>query len=40
MFETSFLIAAIVLFGLSAIPVGNGRMIPAGLAFFAASLLV
>lgn len=36
----AFLIVSIVLFILAAIPVGNGRMIPAGLAFLAASFLV
>ncbi len=34
------LIVSIVLFILAAIPVGNGRMLPAGLAFLAASFLV
>lgn len=36
----AFLVVAIVLFALAAIPIGNGRMVPAGLAFFAASFLV
>jgi hypothetical protein len=40
MLHTAFLIVAIVLFILAAIPVGNGRLVPAGLAFFAASFLV
>ena len=35
-----FVIVALVLFILAAIPIGNGRMVPAGLAFFAASFLV
>lgn len=35
-----FLIVAVVLFILAAVPVGNGRTTPAGLAFFAASFLV
>ncbi len=34
-----FLVVAIVLFVLAALPVGNGRIVPAGLAFFAASFL-
>lgn len=34
-----FLIVALVLFILAAIPVGNGRMIPAGLAFLTASFI-
>lgn len=34
-----FLIVALVLFILAAIPVGNGRMIPAGLAFLTAALI-
>lgn len=39
MIHTALLIVAVVLFILAAIPVGNGRMIPAGLAFLAASFL-
>ncbi len=34
------LVVAIILFVLAAIPVGNGRLVPAGLAFFAASFLI
>jgi hypothetical protein len=33
------LVVAIILFVLAAIPVGNGRLMPAGLAFLAASFL-
>lgn len=40
MYHTVCLIVAIVLFVLAAIPVGNGRMIPAGLAFLALSFLL
>ena len=36
----AFLIVAIVLFTLSAFNIGDGRLIPAGLAFLAASFLV
>lgn len=39
MLATVFLIVALVLFILAAIPVGNGRLIPAGLAFLAASFI-
>lgn len=35
-----FLIVALVLFILATIPVGNGRLVPAGLAFLTASLVV
>lgn len=34
-----FLIVALVLFILAAIPVGNGRLVPAGLAFMVASFI-
>ena len=39
-FKLVFLIVAVILFILAAIPLGNGRTTPAGLAFFAASFLV
>ena len=35
-----FLLVAVILFILASIPVGNGRTVPAGLAFFSASFLV
>jgi hypothetical protein len=40
MLAIAFMLVAIILFILAAIPVGNGRLVPAGLAFMAAALLL
>jgi hypothetical protein len=40
MIALAFLIVALVLFILAVVGVGNGRMIPAGLAFLTAALVL